>query len=257
MNNPNDPIDDDQFEAYLDGTLSSAEREELAKKLQHDAGRQAEAALQANIDHALRKSFPVVHATQVPADTLLNEEDAFPQQANTVWQTRLLAACAVAAVLFGVLLTWWVGRGASPQPFFRPTPLAQIYRATLQSGFRPYYECHDDQRFADIFAARQGIPMHLLPMPEGTQMLGLSYPGGLSRETTAMLCTVDETPVMVFVDRAEADNEIAAHVDPGEPPVHVFREARDGLVLYEVSSLNEPRAMKFLAIGMPSPSATN
>lgn len=79
-------------------------------------------------------------------------------------------------------------------------------------------------------------------------MLGLSYPGGLSRDTTAMLCMVDESPVMVFVDRAAADSELAAQV-ASDSEINVFRSERDGLVMYEVSELETPRAMEFLDVG--------
>ncbi|TWU22745.1 anti-sigma factor family protein [Bythopirellula polymerisocia] len=249
MNSEHGPIRDDQFEAYLDGTLSEAERAVILDQLQSDEDRRLEVELQGKIDEALRKSFPVVAAPE--GLFLLTESDeALIEDQRRFNHRRWWVGGAVAAALIGLLLSWWGLDSGKPVPFFEPVPLAQIYRDTLQNGFHPYYECHDDKRFADIFATRQGMPMHLSPMPEGTRMLGLSYPGGLSRDTTAMLCMVDDAPVMVFVDHAEVDNKIAKK--DAVPKVNVFRAERDGLVIYEVSELDEPRAMKFLEVG-PAP----
>jgi hypothetical protein len=138
-------------------------------------------------------------------------------------------------------------------PFFEPTPLADIYMETIRNGFKPYYECRVDQRFAGTFAQRQGTPLRLLPLPDDVKMLGLSYPGGLSRDTTAMLCTAAGEPVMVFVDRATADNpNVATSHREG---TNVFRAERDGLVFYELSQFDESRVMQFLAIAHPPTSS--
>src|SRR5262249_13346397 len=129
-------------------------------------------------------------------------------------------------------------------PHFEPVPLAQIYKQTVKAGFEPYYECRDDERFAETFESRQGIPLQLSNMPIGSMMKGLCYPGGLSRETTAMLCDVDGAPVMVFVDRDEKDRKGA--MKNSDPELHVFREERDGLVFYEVTPLDEPTMIEHL-----------
>ena len=125
-------------------------------------------------------------------------------------------------------------------------PLAEVYREIVADGFEPYYECREADRFADTFARRQGVPLALLPLPAGVRMLGLSYPGGLSRDTTGMLCEVDHQPVMVFVDRADADNPAAA--DGADAATRVFRTERAGLVFYEVTPLDGPRVMDLMAV---------
>jgi hypothetical protein len=75
-------------------------------------------------------------------------------------------------------------------------------------------------------------------------MLGLSYPGGLSRDTTAMLSEVEGEPVMVFVDRASAD--FAGAAMDADPALNVFRDERDGLVFYEVTPLDSPQMTALL-----------
>ena len=80
-------------------------------------------------------------------------------------------------------------------------------------------------------------------MPPGSRMLGLSYAGGLSRDTTAMLCDVDAQPVMVFVDRIAADRPDLVQSDED---VHVFRSKRHGLVFYEVTPFQHARVVEYL-----------
>jgi hypothetical protein len=127
--------------------------------------------------------------------------------------------------------------------------VAEVYRETVANGFDPYYECRDDERFAATFEQRQGIVLHLAAMPAGKGMLGLSYPGGLSRDTTAMLCRVDDQPVMVFVDRVENDQEDAG--ENSDASLRVQREVRDGLVFYEVAPQGTASVLEYLVSGEP------
>jgi hypothetical protein len=158
------------------------------------------------------------------------------------WAT---AAAAAAAALAWALVGAPLQRGGIEAPLFAARPLVDIYCAAVAEGFQPYYECREADRFAETFARRQGAPLKLLPLARGAQMLGLSYPGGLSRDTTAMLCRVDGKPVMVFIDRASADKPQATEHADGS--LHVFREERDGLVFYEVTPLARPHATASLA----------
>ena len=77
-------------------------------------------------------------------------------------------------------------------------------------------------------------------------MLGLSYPGGLSRDTTAVLCRVDDAEVVVFIDRLDRDDPRVAEND--DPRLNVFRQERFGLVFYEVTPLDEPRMIDHFAV---------
>jgi hypothetical protein len=154
-------------------------------------------------------------------------------------------------VLIGGFVAMQLGRDRQNGPVFAARPLVDVYREVVADGFEPYYECREADRFADTFARRQGQPLQLLPLPAGVRMLGLSYPGGLSRDTTAMLCHVDGQPVMVFVDRAGADQPTADdRPTTGEGAggaTQVFRVERHGLVFYEVTPLALPRVVDFLA----------
>ena len=135
---------------------------------------------------------------------------------------------------------------ASDEPVFVARELVDIYRDAVAGGFEPYYECHDEDRFVATFVSRQGLGLRLAPMPERQRMLGLSYPGGLSRDTTAVLCEVDRRPVMLFVDRMAADRvqlELAA-----QDGIGLYRRELQGLVIYEVTPLDDARMTDYLVI---------
>jgi hypothetical protein len=74
-------------------------------------------------------------------------------------------------------------------------------------------------------------------------MEGLTYCGGLSRYTTTMLARVDGSPVMMFVDRADADTH---PVLPVNSKLHLFRKELGPLVLYELTPLDHPHVMENL-----------
>lgn len=267
---------DDRLEAYLDGLLDDAQAAAFARSLQEDPALARQAALQARIDGALGRLFgvesPSHDAVTAALASALGKLDARPSDVETrpematpaaapstraarradqrdganakrlTWAAAVLAA---AAAIGGVLAAFPWGGAQRNTPLFAARPLAEIYRDAVTHGFEPTYECKDAERFAATFSERQGQPLQLLEMPPGTRMLGLAYVGGLSRQTTAMLCRVEGKPVMVFVDRAEADQQIAP--DNSDAQLHVFREARDGLVYYEVTPLDKPRVVDLLA----------
>jgi anti-sigma factor RsiW len=241
-------VPDAQFEAYLDGLLTGEKRAAVEAMLQAEPARRRQAELQRRIDAGLQRMFRVeapvngrlaVHLMQGAATRPMARATSSPAR---LWWAA--AAVATAAALAWVLAGAPLDRGRVEEPLFAARPLADVYRETAADGFEPYYECREADRFAETFERRQGVPLKLLPLAQGAQMLGLSYPGGLSRDTTAMLCRVDGKPVMVFVDRASADQANA--MQHADATVRVFREERDGLVFYEVTPLERPRVVDAL-----------
>ncbi|MCA9241242.1 MAG: hypothetical protein KDA37_13625 [Planctomycetales bacterium] len=236
---------DDKLEPYLDNLLTGRELSAFEERLRADAALRKEVEAQRAIDRALVGMYTPAHLGEQRAR---ETADRLSRPARSVlpWRSQRWAWVAAAAL---VLSAVWLG--GSPRwrsPHFAPAPLAEVYQRTVRQGFEPYYECDDPHRFAEVFANRQGRALRLLLMPPGSSKLGLSYPGGLSRNTTAMLCRVDEQPVMVFVDRAEADAPAVLGQTGGDPAVHVFREERQGLVFYEVTPFDEPRAIGRLTV---------
>ncbi len=243
MSDDRNPPTEEQIEAYVDGLLSPSEREAFEAQLHAYPDVAAQLELQQWIDAALRKGFPPAQPSAVHLERLLVSTGSAVTR-----RFAQVAMLAVAAALGGVIVAWqFMDRPMDrprEEPFFQPRPVAEVYRETVKNGFEPYYECHDDERFAATFQKRQGIVLHLAAMPAGKGMLGLSYPGGLSRDTTAMLCRVDDQPVMVFVDRVENDQPIAVEND--DSSLRIKREVRDGLVFYEVAPAGAVSVLEYL-----------
>ena len=248
MNEPAPPTRDDRLEAYLDGLLDNADRAEFETTLAGESALRAAAELQGRIDASLTRAFSAPAPSEHQVAMLLASKSAAEANPDSVRWARvgwiagaLAAAAAVAWALLGNPLAERRGDGRQ----FAARPLPDVYREALANGFEAAYNCSEAERFADTFNRRQGAPLKLLKLPVGVRMLGLAYPGGLSRDTTAMLCRVDGQPVMLFVDRRAADQAFAT--DHSDKSVRVFRSERDGLVFYEVTPLDKPRVLDFLA----------
>jgi hypothetical protein len=250
MSTPSDRRRESTLEAVLDGLQEGLDRDAVAKAAQQFPDGVRHAELQRQIDNRLRELFQADHKASARITGMLpvarasqgSGADVRPATSRRHW----LAACAALAASLAIA---FIGLRAiktdSRAPRFVARPLADVYRDLVADGFEPYYECREADRFADTFQRRQGQPLQLLPLPAGAVMLGLSYPGGLSRDTTAMLCRVEGQPVAVFVDRLAADGSFA--LEQTDAKVHVFRSERDGLVFYEVGPLEAPRVMQSLA----------
>jgi hypothetical protein len=249
MNEHESPADE-LFERFLDGQLEGAEKSALADSVRSDPALGDAAALQSRIEGALGRMFDVLPPSEEALAALLARKPAVQlgaadRAAATRRRAIGWAAALATAAAIGAIALWKPWAASIPHSHFTPQPLATLYRMAVKQGFEPYYECDDPERFAQTFAHRQNIPLALLPMAAGSRMLGLSYLGGLSPDTTAMLCMVDEKPVIVFVDRAMAD--VPTAIAELGPDLHAFRRADHGLVIYEVTPLEEAKVIDSLA----------
>ena len=153
---------------------------------------------------------------------------------------QLAAAAAVVAGLAGV---WLIGQSLAPPGSSRPegyTPaewrsLETAYNDWLADGFEPMWVCADDREFVDTFRITYHQGLLLGELPQGTTALGLSYCNSISSRTTCLLATVDDTPVVVFIDRVELDQ-----TQPQPEGLHLHRRRIGRLVLYELSSAEQP-----------------
>ena len=136
----------------------------------------------------------------------------------------MLAAAAAAIVIWGGLGWYFLAPeaqwpGDAPPP---PLPLAMVYENLVANGFKPAWVCSDDHEFASTFLQRHGQGLLLAKMPEGSGMYGLAYSGGITGKATSMLAHAGESPVMVFVDRLDADPHLE---EPAQDTgLHLFRK---------------------------------
>ncbi len=235
-----------QLQAYQDGLLNETDRAVFERLLRERPEVVAAIELQSEVDDSLRRLFqpPPPLDDVVSKDGPLSHVNGVPRL-RTRRSAGWVAALATVAAVAWAIVAWQLqfGGDSNDEPFFEPRPLVEIYHETIARGFKPYYECRDDERFAFTFELRQGRRLRLAQLPAGRQMLGLSYSGGISRDTTAMLCTVDGRPVIVFVDRLDADRPQSV-----DNEVNIVRREYAGLVLYEVTPHPEQRILDFLVV---------
>lgn len=247
-----EPPQSESLDAYLDGQMTADEERAFEQRMK-DSGIDisGDIHLQLLIDDA------IVRQLRPPVPSQIDREGQWCDSLPTVTpqgasgsakvRRRRIVAVAMAGAVAWVSVTIGLLKKTPSEPVFASRPLTEIYREAVTQGFEPYYECRDPERFTYTFEQRQGISVALDPMPVGSSMLGLSYSGGLSRDTTVMLCQVNEQPVMVFVDRVSADQP-KSDIVAATNGLFVHRAQRSGLVMYEVTPLRKPRAMQYLRI---------
>lgn len=251
------------LEAFLDHLLESDEEARIEQALSNPRHADLAKRVQAQraIDERLKRSFRPPSKPPTPIDDLIAETELVPATISryvpAIRRRRqwliLIATLVATLVLF--IANWPKLLPKKPTPFFEPRSLTSIYRESVDQGFRPYYFCDEPERFALTFAKRQDQPLKLLELPSDRRMIGLAYLGGMSRDTTAVLCYANDVPVMVFVDRLEVDQPALfqrttrenAPIDATtRPQLFVHRNELEGLVLYEVSPLRQPYFTDYL-----------
>ena len=245
--NENTPTDGDDFEAdqldrFIDGLMSDTEAEAFLAKQENPNLAIAERDLQSKIDDSLRRSFSF---DDVEKEALvrgakrkvLTSQPVGRSKFDSLRESQLFRFAIAASLLFVIGMSAWMMGGFSQQiqAIDGARQLAMIYSETTERGFRPYYNCEDEERFANTFDFRHGIPLALAELPQGSRMLGLSYTGGISRDTTAMLGKVDGKKVMVFVDNAANGDRLNVATANDDPKLNVFVVERDGLIFCEVT----------------------
>jgi hypothetical protein len=145
----------------------------------------------------------------------------------------LMAVSLAASVLVAVggsRLLWRSSDGL----VFQRKPLEAIYGDLVARGFQPYYLCDDPKRFQETIQHRHGYSLAL--SDRGNRlMLGISYPGGWTSETTAILFRLDGNPVLVFVDSQPFLNDETVT----DANLNIRVKKLRGMFLVEVSPVTE------------------
>jgi hypothetical protein len=251
----------DSLEPFLDGMLSDEDAQRFLVKSDAESVADAQ-ALQGKIDDSLRRMYkfePLDSGREQEIARQAFQNDSESRSTRGAASSReglgspdadrrrfLVTALAASLLAISAAGLWFLANPDSSEPFFESRAVASLYEETVNAGFQPYYNCEDDQRFANTFEFRQGIPLKLADLPAGTRMLGLSYLGGMSRDTTAMLGEADGQKVIVFVDRVSSGKLIVTTNENSD--LNVFVVERDGLVFAEVSPLSESKFIQHLSV---------
>ena len=198
--------------------------------------------LQDKIDASLRRSFssqPMdVESHRASVKEMISGSET---KTGRIGIQRSKAWGLAASILILIGAGWWLLNGTTADVDFQRQPLAKLYHETVQRGFQPYYVCDEPVRFAQEFKNRQGVALRLTDMPEKCSMVGISYLGGISRDTTTMLGLASNKPVLVFVDKISNDDDQMRRQVGQNDRCFVTRTAKHGLVFYEVSEYEEPQ----------------
>lgn len=208
-----------------------------------------DAALQAQIDATLRRTaapsdaaraWAAIQAEQAAGRVIqLRRRETLRQ-----WSNFAKAAVIVLAV-GGVWWQWNAQRRPADRPFYETKPWASfdtVYRDEVKRGFKCEWECKTEREFADTFYRRFGQGLLLGSAPPNVRSLGLSYCNTITTQTVILLATVDQKPVLVFVDRPTDPNAAPPTVPP-DSGLHAFTRNIGNLLLVEVSPLDQSHVL--------------
>ena len=226
---------DFQLDQYLDGLMSSQASADFLNSVDSEVLEQTQ-DFQGRIDDSLKRLISGEQLNEddiakrfIEARTAESTVESGKRTTTSFLNQSWFQVAVAAAVLLAASLGIWFNSGnglIEPAPGVRS--LAAIYSETVDRGFRPYYFCDDDVRFAGTFQSRLGQALVLAELPANAEMLGISYLGGISRNATAMLARVDGQEVLVFVDRTGEPGQSVATVDVDGDGLNIFVEEKNG-----------------------------
>ena len=241
--NTNTP-DEDQLELYLD-RMMSPEDEAIFKKSIDPHELQHAMELQSNIDDSLKRLVLQLKVDEQAIERQFLNANGFGNSTSIKGSSatkesslgRWIGLAVAASLMLGLGLGLWFTESKIVNPVDLPRQVAMIYQEKVDAGFQPYYFCEDPERFARNFENKLGQALALSEMPADRRMVGISYLGGVSRKTVAMLSEVQNEKVIVFVDK-EGSPGIKKALESTSDDVNVFVERKYGLVFVEVTPLD-------------------
>ena len=241
----------EQIDLLVDGELSGPEAASLRAVLAEDPELRREYEWLASIDHSIRRTFvppamelllptvlrdPVEHSPgSGPVPTIAGR---IAPERRPLWGAKGLAVAALVALVAGVL--FWGNAPRSSRTNF--ITAGDLYHKLVGRGFEPEFVCTTDKEFNAAVGKRFGQGLLLASSPE-IQLVGWAYSNNykgitISDRTLILMAKVNEQPVIVLMDRAEADRPQT--LDPASG-LHMHRAEAGELVLYEVSTFDQPR----------------
>jgi hypothetical protein len=243
------PDDQQMLDAYLDNRLTPAERSAFEQRFEHEPKLRAAVESQQRIDAALKRIYRAPNAEAVLARARAQaalRPDGAPRIIKLAWAVGAVGAAA-ALVMFAVYTGVFDLRPSRPKVVDPDAykRLETIYDAQVAAGFKPNWECREPEQFKSTFRNDLGQGLAFAMIPSNASVWGIGYAETLmSVNTRLILVKLDETPILVFVDRLSADRELS--LPPGRG-LNLFRREAGGLVLYEVSPLPEAKVLPLLS----------
>jgi len=239
---------DDRIDRCLANEMEEFERAAFDRAVESDA-RVGEAwrASQA-IDESIRRSF----AASIPPDALERVRSmatgaVAPESGGeravvaTLWWRPWAAAAAIAVLLGGTWMILNTLTGSNQGYIAGPwRTLQQAYDDAVTRGFQPLWRCENDAEFQAAFVEQFGQPLSLGDASGPFAAVGLNYSHTLTPRTSCVLFRINDSPVLVFVDRLERDRAVSDEV---LDPLFLHRREIGTLVLYEVSPFREAAAL--------------
>ncbi len=241
---------DTRLDAYLDGVMTPDEHAAYQREIESDETLHDQVELQQDIDQSLRRLLAPPSADRFTAgiaEVRQSKSHKLPTPATKrdggAVPRRLAAAAAVVAGVFGGWLTWNALQPSSVSNPYGPwRSIEVVYADSVANDMEPEWTCDTESEFADSIRSHFGqAAVFSFELPDGMAALGLAYCNSISRRTVYLLAEVNDEPVIVFIDRVEADPGQTVDESSG---LNLFNRRLGLLVLYELSPLEEPTLLQ-------------
>lgn len=234
-----------RLDLYLDGLLDPQEAAAFEQAMASDPALAAQVELQRRIDASLSRAF----AYPEDADVSVPEARAIPLAGSSSRRFSWKRVGAVTAVAASLTIAFILSRPNTFDPPIRPVLVkltaCEVYKRLNDNNWVPSFRCKSDEEFVAAVQKRLGSSV-LIPMSTlGVTLDGWGYADGyegspLSLHAMYLLTHVGDRRVLVMMDTKANESS----VPKGTCGINLFRREVGSVVLYEVSPLDQPKAIE-------------
>lgn len=246
MSNPTPPPPGPTLDLYLDSLLSPEECADFERSLQLDAALTNQLLLQRNVDARLRELFAYAPPVTLPATLpeTFSPSAAPPQPVSYSFPAARRRFVGLAALAASLLLAFtYVYWPRTEVKFISPD---EAYRRLAVTGWVPAFICENDEQFIAAVRKRFNDSVLIPAATLGVVLNGWGYAEGyegspLSANAMFLLTHADGERVLVLMDSTSSDTH--PKLSAASKGLNLFRRDVDGIVLYEISPLPEPKVI--------------